>query len=175
MQIREETSGSAASTCTRGSAGTGDPLLVLHGAGGNRGFTRWASKWRSATRCGCRRIPDSGARVTPSGWKASTTSRASICGSWMRLGLRRPHVLGQSIGGWTAAEMAAMSPGAIDRLVLVAPAGLKPEKGEIPTSSSIAGAAPRAERARSEDDPRMGRALRQAARAGGSRDRRAQP
>ena len=35
------------------------------------------------------------------------------------------------IGGWTAAEMATMSPGAIDRLVLVAPAGLKPEAGEI--------------------------------------------
>jgi len=46
-------------------------------------------------------------------------------------GLRRPHLLGHSIGGWTAAEMAAMSPGSIDRLVLVAPAGLKPEAGEI--------------------------------------------
>jgi pimeloyl-ACP methyl ester carboxylesterase len=46
-------------------------------------------------------------------------------------GLGRPHVLGHSIGGWTAAEMAAMSPGALGRLVLVAPAGLKPETGEI--------------------------------------------
>ncbi len=46
-------------------------------------------------------------------------------------GLRRPHVIGHSLGGWTAAEMAAMSPGAIDRLVLVAAAGLKPEQGEI--------------------------------------------
>ena len=46
-------------------------------------------------------------------------------------GLGRPHLLGQSIGGWTAAEMAAMSPRSIDRLVLVSPAGLKPETGEI--------------------------------------------
>jgi pimeloyl-ACP methyl ester carboxylesterase len=45
--------------------------------------------------------------------------------------LGRPHLLGQSIGGWTAAEMAAMSPGSIDRLVLVDPVGLKPETGEI--------------------------------------------
>jgi pimeloyl-ACP methyl ester carboxylesterase len=45
--------------------------------------------------------------------------------------LGRPHLLGHSIGGWTAAEMAAMSPGAIDRLVLVSPVGLKPEQGEI--------------------------------------------
>jgi pimeloyl-ACP methyl ester carboxylesterase len=45
--------------------------------------------------------------------------------------LRRPHLLGHSIGGWTAAEMAVMSPAAIDRLVLVAPVGLKPDTGEI--------------------------------------------
>ena len=35
------------------------------------------------------------------------------------------------MGGWIAAEMAAMNPSAIDRLVLVAAAGLKPEQGEI--------------------------------------------
>jgi pimeloyl-ACP methyl ester carboxylesterase len=46
-------------------------------------------------------------------------------------GLRRPHLLGHSIGGWTAAEMATMSSGSIDRLILVAPVGLKPERGEI--------------------------------------------
>jgi pimeloyl-ACP methyl ester carboxylesterase len=45
--------------------------------------------------------------------------------------LGRPHLLGQSIGGWTAAEIATMSPGAIDRLVLVDPVGLKPDTGEI--------------------------------------------
>jgi pimeloyl-ACP methyl ester carboxylesterase len=47
------------------------------------------------------------------------------------LGLARVHLLGHSIGGWTAAELATMHPGAIDRLVLVAPAGLKPDEGEI--------------------------------------------
>src|SRR5262249_55815205 len=45
--------------------------------------------------------------------------------------LARPHLLGWSMGAWTAAEMATMSPGVIDRLVLVAPEGLKPEAGEI--------------------------------------------
>jgi pimeloyl-ACP methyl ester carboxylesterase len=47
------------------------------------------------------------------------------------LDLSRVHLIGHSIGGWTAAEMATMHPGAIDRLVLVAPAGLRPETGEI--------------------------------------------
>jgi pimeloyl-ACP methyl ester carboxylesterase len=46
-------------------------------------------------------------------------------------GLGRPHVIGHSIGGWTAAVMATMSPRAMDRLMLVAPTGLKPETGEI--------------------------------------------
>jgi len=36
----------------------------------------------------------------------------------------RPHLLGHSMGGMIAAEMAALSPGSYDRLVLVAPAGL---------------------------------------------------
>src|SRR5262249_58083375 len=35
------------------------------------------------------------------------------------------------VGGWTAAEMATMSAGALARIVLVAPVGLKPETGEI--------------------------------------------
>ena len=35
------------------------------------------------------------------------------------------------MGGWTAAELAVMNPKAVDRLVLVAAAGLKPEQGEI--------------------------------------------
>jgi len=47
------------------------------------------------------------------------------------MGLSRVHLLGHSIGGWTAAEMATMRPDVLDRLVLVAPTGLKPESGEI--------------------------------------------
>jgi len=46
-------------------------------------------------------------------------------------GLSQVHLLGHSIGGWTAAELATMCPGAIDRLVLVSPTGLKPDEGEI--------------------------------------------
>jgi len=39
-------------------------------------------------------------------------------------GAPRPHLLGHSMGGMIAAEMAAIAPLAYDRLVLVAPAGL---------------------------------------------------
>ena len=87
--------------------------------------------------------------------------------------LGRPHLLGHSIGGWTAAEMATMSPGAIDRLVLVAPAGLKPETGEIlDVFYLFSGAAPHHDGARPEDRPGVAGALRAAAHARGARDRR---
>jgi pimeloyl-ACP methyl ester carboxylesterase len=65
-------------------------------------------------------------------WMESVDDLARFYLWWMDAAkLGRPHLLGQSFGGWTAAEMATMSPGAIDRLVLAAPVGLKPERGEI--------------------------------------------
>jgi pimeloyl-ACP methyl ester carboxylesterase len=40
------------------------------------------------------------------------------------LGLERPYVVGESMGGWMAAEMAALRPKEIGRLALAAPVGL---------------------------------------------------
>jgi pimeloyl-ACP methyl ester carboxylesterase len=40
-------------------------------------------------------------------------------------------LVGLGFGGWIAAEMATMAPGAFRRLVLVGPMGIKPERGEI--------------------------------------------
>ena len=40
------------------------------------------------------------------------------------LGLDRPHLVGHSMGGWMAAEMAAVAGERFERLVLNAPAGL---------------------------------------------------
>ena len=40
------------------------------------------------------------------------------------LGLERPHLVGESMGGWLAAEMAALRPKEIGRLALAAPLGL---------------------------------------------------
>jgi pimeloyl-ACP methyl ester carboxylesterase len=40
------------------------------------------------------------------------------------LGLERPYVVGESLGGWMAAEMAALRPKEIGRLALAAPVGL---------------------------------------------------
>ena len=138
---------SAVSTYTRGSAARRS-APGLHGAGGNRGFTRWTRAVAERFPCGSPTHPGFGRSGDASGWKASTTRAFYI---WfidaMKLG--RPHLLGQSLGGWTAAEMSPMNPGAVDRLILAAPVGLKPEKGEITDIFFHSrGRASRAERAR---------------------------
>jgi pimeloyl-ACP methyl ester carboxylesterase len=111
--------------------GRGDPLLVLHGAGGNRGWTRWLDRVAERFTVWAPTHPGFGLSGDAD-WMDGIDDLARVH-LWLidAAGLGRPHVLGHSIGGWTAAEMATMSPGSIDRLVLVAPVGLKPERGEI--------------------------------------------
>jgi pimeloyl-ACP methyl ester carboxylesterase len=48
-----------------------------------------------------------------------------------QLGLRDAALVGLGFGGWIAAEMATMSPGAFRKLVLVGAMGIKPADGEI--------------------------------------------
>jgi len=48
-----------------------------------------------------------------------------------QLGLRDAALVGLGFGGWIAAEMAAMAPEAISRLVLVGAMGIKPPEGDI--------------------------------------------
>ena len=111
--------------------GQGAPLLVLHGAGGNRGWTRWLDQVSERFTVWAPTHPGFG-RSADADWMGGIDDLARFH-LWFieAAGLGRPHLLGHSIGGWTAAEMATMSPGAIDRLILVAPVGLKPEQGEI--------------------------------------------
>jgi pimeloyl-ACP methyl ester carboxylesterase len=111
--------------------GHGDPLLVLHGAGGNRGWTRWLQHVAEHFTVWAPTHPGFG-RSGNAEWMEGIDDLARFY-LWFidAAGLGRPHLLGHSIGGWTAAEMAAMSPGSIDRLVLVAPVGLRPDTGEI--------------------------------------------
>jgi pimeloyl-ACP methyl ester carboxylesterase len=48
------------------------------------------------------------------------------------LGLERPYVIGESMGGWIAAEMAALRPKEIGRLTLAAPIGLWRDEAPLP-------------------------------------------
>jgi pimeloyl-ACP methyl ester carboxylesterase len=111
--------------------GEGDPLLVLHGAGGNRGWRRWMDTVGERYTIYAPTHPGFG-RSDAADWMESIADLARFY-LWFLDVVRLPrvHLLGHSIGGWAAAELATMDPGAIDRLVLVCPTGLKPEVGEI--------------------------------------------
>lgn len=111
--------------------GQGDPLLVLHGAGGNRGWRRWMSAVAERHTVYAPTHPGFG-RSDAADWMESIDDLARFY-LWFLdvMDLPKAHLLGHSIGGWTAAEMATMHPEVLDRLVLVAPTGLKPERGEI--------------------------------------------
>jgi len=131
MRIHEETISVGGVAVHTWVGGQGAPLLVLHGAGGNRGFTRAMQLLAAHYTLWAPTHPGFG-RSGDAEWMEGIDDLARFHLWFMdAASLGRPHVMGHSIGGWAAAEMAAMSPGAIDRLILVAPAGLKPEKGEI--------------------------------------------
>jgi len=131
MRIREETIAVGGIGVHTWVGGQGDPLLVLHGAGSNRGFTRWLRQVAERYTVWAPTHPGFG-RSDDAEWMEGVDDLARFH-LWLidAAGLGRPHVLGHSLGGWTAAEMATMSPGAIDKLILVAPDGLKPDTGEI--------------------------------------------
>ena len=98
--------------------GRGDPLVVLHGAGGNRGWRRWMAALGRRFTIYAPTHPGFGASDGAE-WMEDIGDLARFY-LWFldAVGLERTHLLGHSIGGWTAAEMAVTSPRAIDRLVL---------------------------------------------------------
>jgi pimeloyl-ACP methyl ester carboxylesterase len=131
MEPREQTISVGGIAVHAWVGGRGQPLVVLHGAGGNRGFTRWPRLMAEHFTVWAPTHPGFG-HSGDADWMEGVDDLARFY-LWFidAVGLERPHVLGHSIGGWTAAEMATMSPRALGKLILVAPAGLKPEQGEV--------------------------------------------
>jgi pimeloyl-ACP methyl ester carboxylesterase len=110
------------------SAGSGPPLLFLHGAGG-------AGMWldvhaRLAERFTVFAPVQPGFAGTPlPNWVRAADDVALHTLDLVRtLGLDSPVLVGLSLGGWIATEMAVLRPRSIARLVLVAPIGVKTEK-----------------------------------------------
>lgn len=111
--------------------GQGDPLLVLHGAGGSLGWRRWIDRLAENFTVYAPSHPGYD-KSDSADWMESVRDLARFY-LWFLdvVGLDRVHLIGSSMGGWTAAELAVMNPHVLNRLVLVDPVGLKPEKGEI--------------------------------------------
>jgi pimeloyl-ACP methyl ester carboxylesterase len=113
-------------------AGSGMPVVFLHGAGGLLADNPFLDQLGARYHVFAPELPGYGESTgeelledmldfTLHGWDVVAA-----------LGLTRPHLVGHSMGGMIAAEMAAIAPNDLDRLVLVDAAGLWLEEHPIP-------------------------------------------
>jgi pimeloyl-ACP methyl ester carboxylesterase len=113
-------------------AGSGLPVVFLHGAGGLLADNPFLDRLAARYHVFAPELPGYGESTgeelledmldfTLHGWDVVSA-----------LGLSRPHLIGHSMGGMIAAEMAAIAPHDVDRLVLVAAAGLWIDEHPIP-------------------------------------------
>lgn len=112
--------------------GTGAPLLVIHGELGVPGwldsFALLAEHYDVIVPC----LPGYGQSTRPD-WIMGVHDLAAWV-TWLArdLDVRTPlNVVGCSLGGWIAAEIATVAPQFVSKLVLVGAMGIKPENGEI--------------------------------------------
>lgn len=111
--------------------GVGEPLLILHGAGGHRGWLKYNEALARRFTLYVPSHPGYDKSERPS-WLETISDMASFY-LWFldELKLDSVRLMGFSMGGWIAAEMAVMCPHNLERLVLVDPVGIKPTDGEI--------------------------------------------
>jgi pimeloyl-ACP methyl ester carboxylesterase len=111
--------------------GTGEPLLILHDEMGHPGWLRFHQALAQNYTLHIPSHPGFG-DSDPLDWVMNMRDLAGwYLGALQDLGLDPVKVVGFSLGGWLAAEMAAMCPRQFKKLVLVAAAGVKPPMGEI--------------------------------------------
>lgn len=121
--------------------GSGTPLLFLHGAQGFMPSQPYVGLIASRRRLIAPSHPGFGRSGLPL-WLDSVDDIAHLYLELMdRKGLDRVDVVGCSLGGWLAAEIATKSPERIGKLVLVGPVGVKigpPDKLDIPDIFAMA-------------------------------------
>ena len=111
--------------------GGGEPLVVLHDEMGQPGWLGLHEELAQRYTVYALSLPGFGVTERLD-WVMNVRDTATWC-LWALedLGLSGANVLGFSLGGWLAAEMATQSPGAFRRMALAAPAGVLPPSGEI--------------------------------------------
>jgi pimeloyl-ACP methyl ester carboxylesterase len=112
--------------------GSGDPLVFLHGAGGlfpdDPFVAKLAERFSVFAPC----LPgyeDSTGEEDLRDMLGITLHTADVIEA---LALERPTLVGHSMGGMIAAEMAAVAPDSVEKLVLICPAGLWQDAHPIP-------------------------------------------
>jgi pimeloyl-ACP methyl ester carboxylesterase len=116
-------------------AGQGSPVLFLHGAGGFAERQPFVVPLSARHRLIAPSHPGFGRSSLPD-WIDSIDDIAHLYLELMdRLGLDKVDIVGCSIGGWIAAEIATKVPERVRKLVMVGPVGVKvggPDKLDIP-------------------------------------------
>ncbi|MEK6322823.1 MAG: alpha/beta hydrolase [Acidobacteriota bacterium] len=105
-------------------AGDGSPLLFLHGAGGIAAWEGALPLLASRHHVYAPLLPGFGQSTGLEYLEDQFDLFLHGFDVIEALGLERPYVVGESLGGWMAAEMAALRPKEIGRLALTAPVGL---------------------------------------------------
>lgn len=122
--------------------GAGPPLVLVHGMSGS---ARWWGKNVGALAQHFElHIVDLIGFGKSRGHRFVLSEAASHLHTWMvRLGIERASLVGHSMGGFIAAEMAVHHPESVDRLVLVNAAALPFDYGHLQHAVGLARALPR--------------------------------
>lgn len=111
--------------------GSGEPLLILHDEMGYIGWQHFHEALAQDFKLVVPGHPGFG-RTARLDW---IMNMRDLAGWYLEalddLGLDHVHLLGYGLGGWLAAEMAAMCPPQFHKLVLVGAPGILPPQGEI--------------------------------------------
>ena len=112
--------------------GKGPPLLVIHGEFGVPGWLDAYQRLAESFDVIVPSLPGYGQSTRPD-WIMGVRDLAAWVTWFARdMDIRTPvNVIGCSLGGWIAAEIATVAPQFINKLVLVGAMGVKPETGEI--------------------------------------------
>ncbi len=110
--------------------GSGRPALVLHGIEGPEGWLAFHEALSRGADLYLPSHPGYGESERPE-WMESIAHQALFYEWFLReAGIEKVDLIGFGIGGWIAAEMAAMNSENLRRLVLIDAAGVRPTEGE---------------------------------------------
>ena len=115
--------------------GSGAPLVFLHGAGGLLRDNPFLDQLAQSHHVFAPEWPGYGESTGEDSLEDMLDFTLHGWDLIEALGLRQPHLVGHSMGGMIAAEMACVAPHDLGRLVLVSPAGLWLTSIRSPTSS----------------------------------------
>jgi len=113
-------------------AGSGTALVFLHGAGGLLADNTFLDKLAARYHVYAPEFPGYGESTGDDLLEDMLDFTLHAWDVIASLGLPRPHLVGHSMGGMIAAEMACIAPNDVAKLVLVSPAGLWLPKHPLP-------------------------------------------